>query len=123
MATVDPDDDSIERFIVRRYAYDPERHERRHQVVAAFDNPREFKRLIATLGDDLKQRREAGEAVDPREHITGVRLEPGYRRRQRDGHLLISAIRHGVSLSDDVMDRLELPTGMSVLRSAGPDPE
>ncbi len=122
MGMVDPDDDSIERFVVRRYAYDPERHERRHRIVAAFDNEAEFKALIRKLGDDLKERRDAGEAVDPREHITGQRYEPGYRRRQRNGHLLTRAIRHGVSLPDDVMDRLELPTGMSVLRSVRRDP-
>jgi hypothetical protein len=38
MATVDADDDAIWRYIVRRYAHDPQRHERRHQIVAAFDN-------------------------------------------------------------------------------------
>ncbi len=121
MASVDPDDDSIERFVVRRYAYDASRHERRHQVVAAFDNKAEYMALIKELGEDLRRRRAAGDADDPREHITGMRLEPGYRRRQRDGHLLSSAIRHGVSLPDAVMDRLELPSNMSVLRSVGPE--
>jgi hypothetical protein len=42
VAEVDPDDDSIRRFIVRHYRYDPDRHERRHVVVAAFDSEREF---------------------------------------------------------------------------------
>jgi hypothetical protein len=108
---------------VRRYAYDPNRHERRHQVVAAFDNRAECMALITTLSQDLERRRAAGEPLDPREHISGGRLEPGYRRRQRDGHLLLSAIRHGVSLPDAVMDQLELPSNMSVARSVGPDPE
>jgi hypothetical protein len=120
MASVDPDDDSIERFVVRRYAYDRSRHERRHQDVAAFDNEAEYKALINALADDLQRRRAAGEAGDSRETITGMRLEPGYRRRQRHGHLLISAIRHGVSLPDAVMDQLELPSNMSVARSVGP---
>jgi hypothetical protein len=117
MATVDPDDDSIERFVVRHYAYDPSRHERHHQDVAAFDNEREFMELITREGDDLKRRRASGEPIDPLEHFTGVRLEPGYRRRQADAHLLHAAIRHGVSLTDEVMDRLDLPANAGVLRS------
>ena len=123
MAGVDPDDDSIERFIVRRYAYDPNRHERRHQVVAAFDNEGEFMALITTLGEELERRRAAGDAMDPREHVTGVRFEPGYRRRAAAGHLVIRAIRHRVSLSDAVLDQLELPSNMSIIRSVGPSPE
>src|SRR5580700_7663243 len=42
MAQVDPADDSIKRFIVRHYRYDPERRARRHVVVAAFDNEPEY---------------------------------------------------------------------------------
>ena len=88
MPEVDPDDDTIKRYVVRRYAYDPRRHERRHQVVAAFDNKREFSRLISTLNDDLERRRAAGESVDAREHITGLILEPGSRRGARARRLL-----------------------------------
>ena len=121
MATVDPDDDGIERYIVRRYAHDPLRHERRHQVVAAFDNEQEFRRLLDRLAGDLKRRRDAGEAIDPLEHYTGVKLEPGNRRRQRDGHLLKKAIDHGVSLSDEQIERLDLPSNMAILRSKKTD--
>ena len=49
MASVDPADDSVRRFIVRHYAYDPSRHERRHIVVAAYDNEQEFKNRIDRL--------------------------------------------------------------------------
>ncbi|HEY6468444.1 MAG TPA: hypothetical protein VI434_01625 [Candidatus Dormibacteraeota bacterium] len=121
MAAVDPDDDSIKRYVVRRYAYDPSRHERRHQVVAAFDNHTEYMKLITTLADDLKRRRTAGEAIDRLEHVTGMTLEPGYRRRQADAHLLASAIRHGVSLPDTVLERLDLPSNIGVLRSRKSD--
>jgi hypothetical protein len=122
MATVDPDDDSIRRYVVRRYAYDPERHERRHQVVKAFDNERDFLRLIEALGADLRRRREAGEPIDPLEHYTGMTLDPGYRRRHQDGRILMRAIRHRVSLSDDVLGRLDLPSNMSMLRARGDEP-
>jgi hypothetical protein len=65
VAIVDPDDDGIQRYVVRRHAHDPLRHERRHQVVAAFDNEQEFRRLLETLADDLKRRRDAGEPSIP----------------------------------------------------------
>jgi hypothetical protein len=75
MAIVDPDNDGIQRNVVRRYAHDPLRHERRHQVVAAFDSEQEFRRLLETLAGDLKRRRDSGDAIDPLEHYTGLRLE------------------------------------------------
>ena len=46
VARVDPGDDSIERFIVRHYRYDPQRRERRHVVVAVFGNEREFQACV-----------------------------------------------------------------------------
>jgi hypothetical protein len=41
MAKVDADDDTIRRFVVQHYRYDPDRHERRPVVIAAFDNEAE----------------------------------------------------------------------------------
>ena len=116
VATVDPDDDDIRRYVVRRYAYDPTRHERRHQVIAAFDNKREFLRSINSLSADLQRRRSAGESVDPREHFTGVTFEAADRHRQQAARLLTKAIRHGATLSDPLWDQLDLPQGMFLLR-------
>jgi hypothetical protein len=117
MPEVDPDDDDIRRWVVRHYAHDSDRHERRHQVVAAFDNEAEFLRLLEMLNDDLKRRRDAGDPVDRSEHFTGQMLEPGHRRRAQDGRLLMRLIRHRARISDELVARLELPHGMSVLRS------
>jgi hypothetical protein len=117
VAIVDPDDDNIHRYVVRRYAHDPERHERRHRVVVAFDNEVEFLRLVELLSEDLRRRRETGDPVEPSEHFTGVMLEPGYRRRQQDGRILKRLIRHGATISDDLLARLELPRGMAYVRS------
>jgi len=58
VAQVDPDDDDIDRWVVRRYAYDPLRHERRHQVVAAFDNEGQFMALLAQSREQLQQLRD-----------------------------------------------------------------
>ena len=38
VAEVDPDEDTIARWVVAHYRYDADRRERRHVVVAAFDS-------------------------------------------------------------------------------------
>lgn len=105
-------DDSIKRFIVQHYRYDPQRRERRHVVEAAFDNEREFLACIDRVRAEIERRREAGEPVDPREHASGVVHEPGYLRRAANGHLVMRAIRHGVT--GRWIEDLELPSNMSV---------
>ena len=116
VATVDADDDSIQRYVVRHYAFDLGRHERRHQVVAAFDNEHEFRALLDSLASDLRCRRASGENVDPQEHYTGVVLEPGYRRRQNDGRLLRKAVERR-AVTDKLLARLELPSNLSFVRA------
>ena len=111
MAQVDPQDDSIQRFIVRHYRYDPERHERRHVVVAAFDNEPEYKACMQDIAADIRRRREIGEDVDRREHASGVICEPGYQRRAANGHLVWRALKRGISAP--ALRDLELPSDMS----------
>ena len=109
---MDPGDDTIERFIACHYRYDPQRRERRHVVVAAFDNEPEFLACIERLRAGIERRRERGEPVDPREHASGVVHEPGYLRRAANGHLAMRAVRHGAAgpwLAD-----LELPANVSI---------
>jgi hypothetical protein len=118
VARVDPEDDNIRRFIVRHYRYDPARRERRHVVVAAFDNEPEFLACIERVRAEIGQRRERGERVDPREHASGVVHEPGYLRRAANGHLLSQAFKHGVSGLR--FEGLELPSNMSVFRVQRP---
>jgi len=86
MATVDPDDDSIDRWVVRRYEFDPARRERRHRVVAAFDNEAEFHDLIGRLEDEGQKARAAGQA-EPTDHITGQHFPPGHRAAQQKRRL------------------------------------
>jgi hypothetical protein len=112
---VEPDDDSIKRFIVRHYRYDPARRERRHVVVAAFDNEPEFLACAERVRAEIAQRREREERVDPREHASGVVYEPGYLRRAANGHLLRRAFKHGVAGLQ--FDEPELPFNMSVFRA------
>ena len=118
MARVDPGDDSIERFIVRHYRYDPQRRERRHVVVAAFDNEREFRACMEDVQAEITRRRDASEPVDPGEHASGIVHEPGYLRRAANGHLVTRAIRHGAS--GLWIEELELPANMGVVRTGRP---
>jgi hypothetical protein len=112
VAEVDPKDDTIRRFVVSHYRYDPSRRERRHVVVAAFDNEREFLARFEQIRAEIEQRRQRGEEVDAREHASGVVYEPGYLRRAANGHLLMRAIKRGVSASR--LEELELPTNMAM---------
>jgi hypothetical protein len=118
VARVDPADDTIERFIVRHYRYDPQRRERRHVVVAVFDNEREYQACMQSVQAEIRRRREAGELVDPREHVSGTVHEPGYLRRAANGHLVMRAIRHGVA--GPWIGELELPSNMGVVRAGRP---
>ena len=113
MATADYDDDESRRFVVRRYAYDPERRERRHIVIAVVDNQREFDRVFEGYAGELQQRRDDGEPVDRREHISGLVLEPGHLARAANGHLVRRAIEHGVY--PDRLRNVELPGNMAVV--------
>lgn len=119
MARVDPEDDDIRRFIVHHYRYDPERRERRHVVVAAFDNEPEFLACIDRVQDEIERRKRRGEHVDPREHASGTVHEPGYRRRAANMHLVMRALRHSV-LPGPWLDELELPSNVSVEGTEGP---
>ena len=113
MGRVDVGDDSIRRFVVSHYRYDPERHERRHVVVAAFDNKREFEACLRSIQADIDRRQAAGEPVDRNEHATGRIFEPGHLRRAATGHLVRRMIEHGVDPRPWVAEE-DLPHNMAL---------
>lgn len=115
MAKVDPDDDSIRRWVVRHFRYDPDRRERRNVVVAAFDNDREFHEEIEKRSAWLRARKERGEDIDPAEGISGQMYEAGYRRLQVNARLLRRAVEHG-AVPTRIAD-LELPSNVAVIRA------
>jgi hypothetical protein len=119
VAEVDPQDDTIRRYVVRHYAYDPDRHERRHMTVAAFDNEAEHRALFERLSEELRTRRDGSHEVDQREHYSGVVLEPGYSRLQQNGRLIREAMARGVRI-DRLLEEMELPMNVAVL-SREPD--
>lgn len=116
VARVDVRDDRIRRFIVYHFRYDRERHERRHVVVAAFDNEREFSECFKEAHAEIERRRDGDEDVDPGEHISGWTREPGGDRRAANGHLVKRSMLHGVVSGKWVAD-LEIPPNMSLMGS------
>lgn len=116
MGKVDVDDDGIRRFVVRHYRYDPARRERRHVVVAAFDNRREFNACLASVDAEIRKRRAAGERVETTEHASGIVREPGADRLAANGHVLRRAVEHGVD-PRPWLDEMELPRNMALLSS------
>jgi hypothetical protein len=115
VARVDPENDSIRRFVVRHYRYDPDRHERRHVIVAGFDNKREYKACMEETAAEIRARRERGDPVEPTEHVTGEVQEPGYRRKQQNARLVERAMRHGVMPAE--LANLEMPSNVAFLRA------
>jgi hypothetical protein len=114
MATVDPDDDSIRRFIALHYRYDPTRHERRSVVVAAFDNEKEFQSFLDDRNAELLALQASGEA-EAGEHVSGVVHEVGYRRKQQNARVLKRAVEHGVWPTQ--IDEQDLSANVGVLRA------
>jgi hypothetical protein len=97
VARVDGTDDSIKRYVVRLYAFDHTRHERRHQEVAAFDNEAEALACFGRTHFDLLERSQSGR-VDPREHVTIIVKEPGHgecmRARRLEWNRMLRRSRH-----------------------------
>jgi hypothetical protein len=120
VARVDPDDDNLCRYIVHHYRYDPQRQERRHVVVAAFDRQREYNACFQAASAELERRKAVGEQIDPSEHISGTVHEAGYRRRAANGRMVTRALSHGVA-PGPWLDQLEMPSNIAVFGApAGP---
>jgi hypothetical protein len=76
MAEVDPLNDEIVRYVIRRHKYDPETNHFRWFYEIAYDKKREYQRKFNELGDELEVRQLSGEA-HVKEEISGFRLEAG----------------------------------------------
>lgn len=95
MAQVDPDDDSVARFVVQHHRFDPRRNQRRNVVVAAYDNEPEFRSAVDELSASIRAGIAAG-TRDPEESVSGVHWPPGHRAEQALGRLVSDAVAHGV---------------------------
>jgi hypothetical protein len=82
MPEIDPNDESLDRWVVQRYRYDPARRERRNVDEAAFDNEAEFLTYIEEAAQLLAEQKSAGLAESV-EHYSGRHLDPGHRERMQ----------------------------------------
>lgn len=118
MAMVDPEDDSLRRFIALHRRYDQHRREWRDVVLEAFDDEREFQEFLDVRNAELQARQAAGE-TDLREHVSGVVREPGHRVRSRNQRLLRRALEHGVWPPG--WDPRDPPDGVAAVTAGDPD--
>ena len=77
-SNIDPNDDSIDRWIIWHYRYDPERRERRNIAIAAFDNLRAFMKCFKRVSAELEVAKSEGRA-EVKERISGVMWKAGHR--------------------------------------------
>jgi hypothetical protein len=77
MAEVDPFNDEIVRYVIKRHKYDPETNHFRWFYEIAYDNKREYERKFHELSDELKARQLRGEAHF-KESVSLRVLEVGY---------------------------------------------
>jgi hypothetical protein len=119
VAQADREDDTIWRWVIQHYRFDPSRRERRNVVIAVFDNERqyqtEFERRAELIHDDI-----AAGTRSSRENLSGVILEPGHLAAAARGHNARRAIEHGVS-PERVLNTGALPHNMAVLTSTKDD--
>ena len=106
VAEVDPEDDSVGRYIVRHYAYDPARHERRHQTMVAFDDPTEFEAPVHDANARLRALQAADRDMDPLEYYSGVFKPAGEDHHQHLRRIAQTAIEHGAHPPAEVVSEL-----------------
>jgi hypothetical protein len=92
---VDPRDDSISRWVLHHYRFDPERRQRRNVVIAAYDNKAEFDEALATYRQRIRAEIDSG-ARDNAENVSGVLWPPGHHEEQARGRTLSQAVSQGV---------------------------
>ncbi|HEY3670797.1 MAG TPA: hypothetical protein VGN51_07680 [Acidimicrobiia bacterium] len=79
---MDASDDTIRRFVVHLYTYDPERRERRNVEVGSFDDETEALQCFGQTHLALKLRQTTGES-DAQDNVSMVAKEPGSDERNR----------------------------------------
>ena len=94
MPEVDPSDDSISRWVIHHYRFDPERRQRRNVVVAAYSDEIEFEAALAACHRRIQKEIDSG-TRSPAEHVSGVLWPPGHRADQARARTLRKAIVRG----------------------------
>jgi hypothetical protein len=69
MPEVDADDDSVTRYVIWHFRYDPHRHERGNVVVAAFDREEEWLAVRREMVAELRLRQQWERPRRPRASV------------------------------------------------------
>ena len=80
---VDVRDDSLDRWYVSHYKYDPDRKQVRHVFLKAFSRQKGQMKYFALVSEGLQDRKLV-EEVPRHEHISGGHYEPGNHARLRE---------------------------------------
>ena len=80
---VDVKDDSLNRWYVSHYKFDPERNELRHVFLKSFSNQKSQLKYFKIANKEL-QARKLVEEVSPKEHIRGGHYAPNYHAHMRE---------------------------------------
>ena len=94
MSQVNPDDDTLHRYVVWHYKYDPEFRERRMTAIAAFDTFSEADKLFKKMHTELSTLKTSGQA-DPRERISLDTRYPGHHARAVEARLAMRKMKSG----------------------------
>jgi hypothetical protein len=113
MSEVDPDDDSLWRWVIYHYRFDPTRNQWRNVRVAAFDDESEFRSQLDQYTEVIRSEIAAGTRSN-REWVSGIALEPGHLAAQARGHMVRRAIEHGVN-PEPLLREGSLPHNMALL--------
>lgn len=107
MSEVDPEDDSVMRFVVQHFRYDAVQKTFRRVAIAAYDNAAEYERRFEEEASALDRRRSAGDHVHRYEKITGMQLSPHHSRdaaRERQAFKAVVARNKAERLRTDPDD-------------------
>jgi hypothetical protein len=91
---IDVNDDSVIRYVLKHYKFDPSRNEYRHVVIGVFSKKREFKKLLKIAKKELESK--TGDQYR-REYISGEVIFPGDLEKKRHSRFIKRLIAHGVS--------------------------
>lgn len=94
MPLIDPNDDTLHRYIVWHYHFVEETNERHLVAECAYSTPLEAERYFRIKSAELLQLQSAGQA-DSREYFSYGHQRPGYKEDSRRTRLEIRKMRSG----------------------------
>ncbi len=113
MGQVDPDDDSIGRWVIRHYRFDPARREHRNVVVAAYDDESQFDAEFERHSSAVTAEIAAGDRPAD-EYVNGGWVGAGGSAAAARGRQVRRAIEHGANPARLIATG-PLPRNMAVL--------